>query len=50
MLVKSSYDNRYYLISVSLGKIIEQHSDTLYSAEHLSRKHLIGLAVFMKNQ
>lgn len=51
MLLESYYSKRFYLvlgmIPISLSKVLEQHSDTLYSNEHLSRKPIL-LAILVK--
>lgn len=52
MLLESYYSKRYYLmigrIPLSVSKVLEQHSDTLYSNEYLSRKPPILLATLVK--
>lgn len=52
MLLESYYSKRVYLmlgrIPISLSKVLEQHSDTLYANEYLSRKTSILLAILVK--
>lgn len=52
MLLESYCSKRVYLvlgrIPISLSKVLEQHSDILYSNEHLSRKPSILLAILVK--
>lgn len=52
ILFESYYSKRFYLrlgrIPVSLSKVLEHHSDTLYYKEYLSRKPPILFAIFVK--